>query len=420
MLMKNLSVPIIVSGIVLTVAAITLFIVLADNSLVVEDDQLANSVAIEDEIFDPPQLQLEPIDIELGVPTDIANSGLPNDNRLFLVERSGTIKILSDGEINEQPFLDVSGTVINDGEQGLLGLAFHPDYAQNGLFYVNAVTSGDNNQRQSVVLEFKVSDDDTNRADAESQRQVIRYDQPFGNHNGGDLTFDSAGNLYIASGDGGDGGDPQDNGQNLTNLLGTIIRVDPLQSGSESYTIPSDNPFIGNANARDEIWAYGLRNPWRISFDSETEQLYIADVGQKAFEEVNRLQSTEAGVNFGWRCFEGPDSFKPEGCDEASEHKAPLLSYTHEGEECSGSITGGYVYRGTAQPDISGLYVFADYCKERLYAASTNSNPEFKIVAEAVGRITTFGTDVNEELYAAGISDDGGLLYRVVVAPDDL
>ena len=378
--------------------------------------EIAKTEAPLDETEEAPNkpigLDLVELSTALTAPTDIANTGIDGDERLFIVERSGRVLIYENGQISPTPFLDISEQVIDNREQGLLGLAFHTEYSDNGLLYVNAVTPAEGGGSQSVVLEFNVASDGDS-VEPSSQREVIRYDQPFSNHNGGDLVFDSTGNLYIATGDGGDGGDPQDNAQNLDNLLGAILRIEPTSTTGSNYSIPSDNPFVNDPEIRDEIWAYGLRNPWRISIDQETQQMYIGDVGQSKFEEIDRLNLSDGGKNFGWRCFEGNESYNPEKCGPADSYEKPLYTYGHEGSSCTGSVTGGFVYRGADHPNMQGLYIFADYCKGRIYAVNPSSlDDQIEIVNTDARSISSFGEDINKELYAVSITSSGGVLYR--------
>lgn len=326
-----------------------------------------------------------------------------NDDRLFIVEKGGRIKIIqADGTVNAVPFLNISTLVSTNGERGLLGMAFHPDYANNGYFYVNYTDTSGNTQ----VSRFSVSTD-PDLADPASEFQIIDYIQPETNHNGGNLAFGPDGYLYIASGDGGGSGDPDDNGQDLTTLLGKILRLDvDNPTGGNNYGIPVDNPFVGNPNARDEIWAYGLRNPWRFSFDFTDNTLWIADVGQGSREEINRASTGEAGLNYGWRCYEGTLPFNTQDCPPQSEMTFPIAEYTHTGGNCS--ITGGFVYRGTVYSDIPGLYFFADYCSGLIGTVDNAGNVTEH--GNFSGNWVSFGEDVHKELY---ILDFGGAIYKV-------
>lgn len=327
-----------------------------------------------------------------------------DDDRLFIVEKGGEIKIIQgDGTVNATPFLNISGIISTNGERGLLGMAFHPDYSNNGYFYVYYTNTSGNTQ----VSRFSVDSGNPDLADPSSELFLLDYNQPETNHNGGNLAFGPGGYLYIASGDGGGSGDPNDRGQDLGYLLGKILRIDvDNPSGGNNYGIPSDNPFVGDPNALDEIWAYGLRNPWRFSFDFTDNNIWIADVGQTSREEINRANVGEAGLNYGWRCYEGTQPFNTQGCPQQSELTFPLTEYTHAGGNCS--ITGGYVYRGSVYSDIPGLYFFADFCSGLIGTVDNSGN----LVEHGnfSGSWVSFGEDVNKELY---IIDFGGDIYKV-------
>ena len=277
-----------------------------------------------------------------------------NDDRLFIVEKSGRIIILNSNEtVNAMPFLDITGLVLNGGERGLLGLAFHPDYVTNGYFYVNYTNLSGN----TVVSRFSRSTTDPNLANPSSESILLTVTQPFSNHNGGDIAFGPDGYLYIALGDGGSGGDPGNRAQNLNVLLGKLLRID-VDSGSP-YGIPSDNPYLndGNNNTLPEIWAYGLRNPWRFSIDFTDGDLWIADVGQNQYEEINRVPVSVGGINYGWRCYEANYTYNNTGCPAPNTMVFPVSEYSHSSDRCS--ITGGYKYNGTMYPNFQGLYFFS-------------------------------------------------------------
>ncbi len=351
-------------------------------------------------------------------PVNIKNAG---DDRLFVVEQDGVIQILnSDSTINTTPFLDINGLVIDifgiGDERGLLGLAFHPNYSNNGFFYVNYIDTNGN----TIVSRFSVSNTDANIADPNSELVLLNITQPFSNHNGGDMAFGLDGYLYISSGDGGSGGDPGNRAQDLNTLLGKILRIDVNNtSNGKNYSIPSGNPFFndGDATTLDEIWAYGLRNPWRFSFDRQIGDLWIADVGQGTFEEINMVSSTTSGLNYGWRCYEGNSVFNNTDCPDASVLTFPIAEYSHSDSgnfKCS--ITGGYRYRGTIYSNFSGLYFFADYCSNEigfLKENGSNWDMSFSTVFDGNGW-TTFGEDINGELYIAGINS--GTIYKIVDA----
>lgn len=358
-------------------------------------------------------IEIESFASGFSSPIGIENAG---DSRLFIVERRGIIKIVNDeGVTNAVAFLNIDGRVTNNGgEQGLLGLAFHPDYGTNGYFYVNYI----NNSGDTVVSRFSRDANDSNIADANSELILLTVDQPFSNHNGGDLAFGADGYLYIALGDGGSANDPGNRSQNLTTLLGKMLRIDvDNTSNGNNYAIPSDNPFFGSTTNQQEIWAYGLRNPWRFSFDSATNDLWIADVGQNEIEEINRVNFESAGVNYGWRCYEGNDAFNLSGCPAMNTLTFPVATYTHSSSgnfKCS--ITGGYRYRGTAQPNLQGLYFFADYCSNEigiLEEDGANWNMTFTEPFSGNNWVA-FGEDIDGELYIAGVSS--GTIYRIVDA----
>jgi glucose/arabinose dehydrogenase len=278
----------------------------------------------------------------------------PGDNRFFVVQQSGTVRIIENGALRSGNFLDIQSLVNFDGqEQGLLGLSFHPNYSTNRKFYVNYTR--DSPSRQTVIAEFQTSASDPNQADPGSERILLTVNQPFPNHKGGQLVFGTDGFLYIGLGDGGDAGDPLNNAQNLFSLLGKILRigVDAPFTGSLQYAIPADNPFAGSSGS-PEIFAYGLRNPWRFSLEQGSSRIFVADVGQGNFEEVDILQK---GGNYGWRVMEGAHCFNPStGCD-TSNKIMPIAEYDHT---VGIAVIGGYVYKGTAIPSLANKYIFGD------------------------------------------------------------
>lgn len=334
-------------------------------------------------------------------PVDIQNAG---DDRLFIVEQAGRIKILnSDGTTNATPFLTITDRVGSGGERGLLGLAFHPDYTNNGYFYVYYT----DNSGDTQVSRFSVDNTDADIADPDSELFIIDAEQPYSNHNGGCIAFGADGYLYIGLGDGGSGGDPGNRAQNLLTFMGKMLRIDiDNTEGGNNYAIPSDNPFIDNTSALDEIWAYGLRNPWRFSFDETTNNLWIADVGQGVWEEINKEAANIAGLNYGWRCYEGNATFNTSGCPDSSELTFPVATYNHSGGNCS--ITGGYVYRGSIYSDIAGLYFFADVCSGMIGTVDFLGN--LIDHGNYSGSWGTFGEDVNKEMYIADLS---GEIYKI-------
>lgn len=333
-------------------------------------------------------------------PTDLTQAG---DARLFVLEQPGRIRIIENGQLLDRPFLDITGKVQNAGnEQGLLGLAFHPDYATNGQFFVDYTRQPDG---ATVIERYTVSADDANLADAASAHVILTIDQPEANHNGGQLQFGPDGFLYIGMGDGGGAGDRHGsigNGQNLQSLLGKLLRLDVTNQAT--YAIPADNPF------GDEIWAYGLRNPWRFSFDRATGDLYIADVGQNQYEEVDfQPAASPGGENYGWRIMEGRHCFNPpSGCDQTG-LVLPVAEYSHA-DGCS--ITGGYVYRGTQYPQLNGQYFFADYCIGTIWSLQRDAAGAWQMEKRLSPdiRISSFGEDASGELY---VIDHGGAVYQL-------
>jgi glucose/arabinose dehydrogenase len=330
---------------------------------------------------------------------DIANCG---DDRLFVVQQNGVIRVLnSNGTAIAGNFLNIASLISTGGERGLLGIAFHPNYATNGFFFLNYTnTAGD-----TVIARYSVNPNNPNQALSNSGVIVMTIDQPFGNHNGGTLKFGPDGMLYIGMGDGGSGGDPNNYAQNINSLLGKMLRinVDTLP-----YTIPADNPFVGAAGS-DEIYATGLRNPWKFCFDYETGDLWIADVGQQNIEEINKELYTVGGLNYGWRCYEGNSAYNTTGCVAQSELTFPEAVYPSTNNTAECSITGGYVYRGTQYPSMVGLYFFTDYCSGRIGTVSQNGTLTWRTTGND-NLYTTFGEDVNKNLYVAG----GGTIFRVI------
>ena len=353
-----------------------------------------------------PDLGLEFVAGDFAFP--LALTAPPGDSRLFVVEKGGRIRIVSGGATVAEPFLDVSALVSGGDEQGLLGLAFHPDYSQNGRFYVNYT---DLNGATRIVG-YRVSSS-PDRADAGSADLLLTIPRPSTNHNGGALAFGPDGFLYIAVGDGGAAADPEGTGQNISDLAGSILRIDV--NGAMGYTIPATNPFVAQAGARGEVWSYGLRNPWRISFDRQTGDLYIADVGQNNLEEVNVSTSSSGGgraSNYGWSITEGTACFCDPGCDPA-DFVLPVVEYDHD-DGCS--VTGGYVYRGSAMPGLVGRYFYADFCSGfvrsfRFSGDEATDEREWPDLG-TVGQISSFGEDSSGELYILAGGD--GSVYRIV------
>jgi len=329
------------------------------------------------------------------------------DERLFVVEQSGVIRVVEQGQLLDTPFLDIRDrTGSSQLEQGLLGLAFHPDYASNGAFFVNYTDKSGNTH----ISRFMVSQDDANLADPDSETVLLTYQQPYPNHNGGQVAFGPDGYLYIGAGDGGSANDPLHNGQNPTTILGSLLRLDVNQL-NETYLIPATNPFVGSDEGLNEIWAWGLRNPWRFSFDRLTGDLYIADVGQNLWEEVNfQSADSQGGENYGWNIMEGTHCFASDPCDSTG-LVPPIFEYSH-GEGCS--ITGGYVYRGSEFPELYGNYFVADYCQGTIWRLVATESGEWAsaLVHDSPYVISSFGEDAAGELYI--LDHTGGSLYRIV------
>lgn len=350
----------------------------------------------------PADYRLVEIVSGLTRPLYVTHAG-DESERLFVVEQGGRIWILQNGILQSQPFLDVSSLVSRDAnERGLLGLAFHPDHAQNGYFFINYTdVNGD-----TVVARYSVSADDPNVADTNSAVTLLQVDQPYGNHNGGHLVFGPDGYLYIGLGDGGSQNDPQGNGQNPHTLLGSILRIDVDSEGG--YSIPDDNPFADGTQGAPEVWAYGLRNPWRFTFDRATGDLYIADVGQNRYEEVNfEPADSPGGVNYGWNIYEGRHPFT--GSAAPANMVLPVAEYDHSQGI---SVTGGYVYRGEELPDLQGVYFYADYATGRIWGLYRDANGNWQnvIFRDSGLTISSFGEDEAGELY---IVDHGGRVFRL-------
>jgi glucose/arabinose dehydrogenase len=332
----------------------------------------------------------------------------PKDlRRVMVVQQGGRISVVRDGKSLGRPFLDISSRVTAGGEQGLLGLAFSPDYAKSGLFYVY-FTRRDGKQE---VAELRRATSD--RANAGSIRSVLVMDDPEANHNGGQLNFGPDGLLYIGTGDGGGGGDQHGtigNAQNLGSLLGKILRINPRRSGSKAYSVPASNPFVGRAGARREVYSYGLRNPWRFSFDRVAGDLIIGDVGQSEVEEIDFTTIAQArGGNFGWRVREGDRPFSNETVDGAIE---PVIVRTHDEGWCS--VTGGYVVRDPALPSLRGKYLYGDFCKGIIYGArlsSSGSSGNARVAGlPQIAALSSFGEDARGRIYVVSL---GGAVSRI-------
>ncbi|MBB6098905.1 glucose/arabinose dehydrogenase [Deinobacterium chartae] len=349
-------------------------------------------------------VRLEAVVSGLEAPVAVTHAG-DGSRRLFVLEQGGTVRVVRDGRLLETPFLDISDKITSGGERGLLGIAFHPQYRSNGLFYLNYTdTAG-----ATVIARYRVSAD-PDRADPASEAVLLRIAQPYPNHNGGQLAFGPDGYLYVGTGDGGAGGDPQNRAQNPQDLLGKLLRLEV--GAGESYAVPSSNPFVNREGFRPEIWATGLRNPWRFSFDRASGDLWIADVGQNAVEEVNyQPANSRGGENYGWRRMEGSRCYQPEtNCDDGSLVK-PVLEYL-QGSDTGRSITGGYVYRGQAVPELQGRYVYGDFVSGRVWAAARGTGGRWTsaLLLDTDYGVSTFGEDEAGELYLADYG--GGTLYR--------
>jgi glucose/arabinose dehydrogenase len=355
--------------------------------------------------LDSLEVSLTPIADGLERPNHLTYAG-DGSGRQFVVEQPGRIRVIKDGNLLPTPFLDIVSVVGSEAnEQGLLSVAFHPDYAINGYFFVNYT----NKDGDTTISRYQVSDD-PDLADPGSAKILLTIGQPYGNHNGGQILFGPDGYLYVGMGDGGAANDPHDNGQKLDTLLGKILRIDV--DNADPYGAPQDNPFINETNARPEIWSYGWRNPWRISFDSITGDMYIADVGQNKYEEVHvELAGAPGGQNYGWRLMEGFHCFNPAECDPASlPVELPVTEYDHA-QGCS--ITGGYVYRGANYPELTGTYLYGDYCSGlvwglRLEADGSWSNAQ---LLPSNTNISSFGQDEAGEIY---LIDHRGTIYQIV------
>ncbi|MEJ2597871.1 MAG: PQQ-dependent sugar dehydrogenase [Anaerolineales bacterium] len=365
----------------------------------------------------------------LQAPDYVTHAG-DNSGRIFIVEQAGVVRIVHNGNLLTKPFLDISDRVQFYREEGLLSLAFPPDYAQKGYFNVYYTRRGETNNQ---VSRFHLTND-PNVANPNSEEQILLLNHPgYANHNGGLLVFGPDGYLYIGTGDGGGGGDPNGNAQNPGSLLGKLLRIDteyawgneaigenllylPIllssvqASSAPTYKIPADNPFVGHSGARPEIWALGLRNPWRYSFDRQTHDLYIADVGQNTWEEVDfQPASSQGGANYGWNIWEGNHCYSASTCVEPANYSPPVAEYDHS---FGCSITGGYVYRGAAHPAMQGTYFYGDYCSARIWGLQFNGSRWLsEELKSAPGRITSFGEDQAGELY---LTSSNGVIYQVV------
>jgi glucose/arabinose dehydrogenase len=361
-------------------------------------------------------LRLEPVVGGLSAPVAIA---APDDAsaRIFVVEQAGRIRIVRDGSLVDRPFLDIADRISAGGERGLLGLAFAPAYGTAGenRFFVNYTDRSGN----TVIAEYRAAAEDPDVADASSERVLLRVDQPFPNHNGGDLVFAPDGMLYAGLGDGGSGGDPMGNGQRLDTLLGKLLRLDPIGSAgtaSPATIAPPDNPFAGRPGAMAAIWSYGLRNPWRFSFDRETGDLWIGDVGQGAWEEVDlarRADGGARGLDYGWNRMEGAHCYPPGSACDQSGLTLPVAEYGHD-QGCA--IVGGYVDRAPDAASLAGVYLFSDNCSGRIWGLSSGvDGPQDPVALDDSGRaISAFGEAADGGLFVTDLR--AGQLLRVVAA----
>lgn len=355
------------------------------------------------------QLRITHVTSGLASPVGVTNAG-DGSNRLFIVEQRGTVKVVSDGSLQSGFFLDirtVAGGFTSGGEQGLLGLAFHPDFETNEKLFVYYTEDGGD----LIIAEMTANAARTS-ANVSTVDELIRIEHStYSNHNGGQLLFGPDGYLYIFTGDGGSGGDPFENGQDINETLGKVLRIEPNLSGA--FNTPSDNPFDGATPGNDAIWDYGVRNPWRASFDRANGTLWIADVGQGSWEEINREPATSpGGVNYGWDCREGAHPFESTGCSGET-FTDPVAEYANGGGNCA--VTGGFVYRGGVFLDMVGQYVLGDYCSGRLWSLQAGAgSPTLQLHRDTSVLVTSFGESEKGELY---MTDHRGALYRIVAPP---
>lgn len=355
-----------------------------------------------------PTIALTTVAGGLDSPVDMADPG-DGSGRLFVVEQPGRVRIVRNGQVEPTPLLDITDRVDCCSERGLLGIALPPGFAEKGYFYVNYTTRA-LGRLQTRISRFHLSSD-TDIADPAGEQIVLDFDQPFGNHNGGGLAFGPDGFLYIGIGDGGSGGDPDNRAQNLADILGKMARIDVETGSPLTYTIPITNPFVGQAGVRPEIWAWGLRNPWRYSFDRLTGDLWSGDVGQNAWEEVNfQPAASSGGENYGWRITEGTHCFNPNPCDTTG-LTLPVWEYDRANNDRT--VTGGFVYRGAAWPALWGIYVYGDFISGRIWGLRlVDGRWENRLLLESGYNISSFGQDAAGELYMVNYA---GQLLRVTV-----
>jgi glucose/arabinose dehydrogenase len=357
------------------------------------------------------RVRLSLVRVAQGLQSPLFVTHAPGSSRLFIVEKGGRIRILSSGTLLSTPFLDIHTRVSGGGEQGLLGLAFHPSYATNRKFYVDYTDVNGN----TVIAEHTASSTNRNRANT-TGRVLLRITQPYANHNGGMLAFGRDGYLYIGMGDGGSAGDPGNRAQSKTTLLGKLLRIDVNhRRGSLPYAVPSTNPYVGRFGL-DQIWSRGLRNPWRFSFDRLTGDLWIGDVGQDRYEEIDRARRASGGgrgVNFGWRVLEGRACYNPSSGCSTTGKQMPIAVYSHT---LGCSVTGGYVYRGTRYPVLVGGYLFADYCSGRIWSLVANgaSSQTPQLLLASGHAISSFGEGSDGTLYVTDLAS--GYIFRIVAS----
>ncbi len=364
----------------------------------------------------PGDLALVEVISGLNLPVAIRHAG-DGSGRLFIIEQAGVIRVFDGSGLLPAPFLNIS-SIVDDGgnEQGLLGLAFHPNYASNGYFYVNYTYDPGAGLDRTRIARYSVSAGDPDVADT-TETVLMEIEQDYSNHNGGDIHFGPDGYLYIGMGDGGSGGDPNDRAQDRQELLGKMLRIDVdgaarrgviTSCGLEAnYSIPADNPFVADGNSCDEIWAYGMRNPWRFSFDRQSGDLLIGDVGQELWEEIDFQPAVSSGgENYGWRCYEGTHEYNTSGC--SGPFVDPILEYSHSGGRCS--VTGGYVYRGHGISGFDGTYIFGEYCTGEIWFATSGGGWSSILWADTDLFVSTFGEDEDGEIYLANLY--GGNVFR--------
>jgi len=355
--------------------------------------------------LEAPAIKLAAEEVVRGLDAPVYLTAPSGDSRLFIVEQPGRIRIVENGKLLPKPFLDIRSKVGYGGERGLLSVAFHPQYRANGFLFVNYT----NKHGDTRIERYASSSADKNLAEPASGKLILAIDQPYANHNGGHNLFGPDGMLYIGMGDGGSQGDPHGNGQNRNVLLGKLLRIN-VDRG-DPYAVPSGNPYA-KGGGRGEIWAAGLRNPWRFAFDRAAGMLYIADVGQDKYEEINVVPMSAAGVNYGWSTMDGPSCFKVARCVKSGLQQ-PAYWYTHEGGTCS--IIGGFVYRGRRIREIQGQYFYSDYCnswvRSYTYTSDGTNRSWHQWLDGGLGNIVSFGEDAEGELY---ICSSNGRVYKIV------